>query len=173
MLVVSGAIRTEHSSDGSFVVVGDVDEGERDVPADADADGEHLVGGEVPALAPGVAQPFVRPVLPACDHPLVESSCNATTGGRWMTLPSTTRCAGRSTAGSIAACRPASSGSYTIECGAVTGSVWRWGQLAPHAPPSTTVVRYRSWPRVRDLDPVRVALEGRGGNHRDAVVSHH
>ena len=47
-------------------------EGERDVAADAYAGGVHLVGGEVPALAPGMAEALVRTVLPAGDNPLIE-----------------------------------------------------------------------------------------------------
>jgi hypothetical protein len=43
--------------------------GERDVPADADAGRVHVVGGGVPAVTPGMAQPLMRTVLPARDHP--------------------------------------------------------------------------------------------------------
>jgi hypothetical protein len=45
--------------DGEELDVVAAGEGERDVAADADAGGEHLVGGEVLALAPGVGQPLV------------------------------------------------------------------------------------------------------------------
>jgi hypothetical protein len=49
-------------------------EGEQDVAADADAGGLHLAGagGEVPAVAPRMAEVLVWAGLPAGEDPLVE-----------------------------------------------------------------------------------------------------